>query len=646
MLTSRFLEVCSDPVIIVRATGELVQRNRHWKELDGAFFHFGEVLYFNKENHMWLVESVHRYGYVDRELELYDEHEQSFRLTITFLEEDLFICMLKADSTSSILAETTHSIIESMVGAFYSLDNEYRFAYMNTKAGKMLEREPQQLIGKVVWEEFPSSRETNVYDHFKFAIENMEPVTFEDYYEPLDTWFDVQVIPNRTGGLSVYFHNINEKKELEVSLWNAAHTDFLTGLPNRRRLYQFMDISIADKEPFVIYYINLIQFRSINDLYGHEVGDLLIKEIGRRLKVEIHSGTVCHLSGDDFAVIYQGIHGEPTLSSFGETLIELFSKPFVIEGLPAIYVDPSIGASIFPIDGKEPDTLLDKAAVAMEEAKKKDASYVMCYDRDMHEAINREIMLAQELRNAILNEELSYHYQPQVDSRTHEIIGMEVLTRWNHPVLGPIPPNTFIPIAEANGVIEGVTRNQITVCLAEFKRLRNNHRYNGTISFNISSRLLTSRSFIDFLVGSIREAEVPFEKIELELTESVQLFSDKDILKHLSILRERGLRFAIDDFGTGYSMLSYLNRFPIDKLKIDKSFIDPLGVDLGVESVLISIIGLARNLHLEVIAEGVETEEQCLRLQEHGCYDVQGYYYYKPLTCNDLSLVLMELHHQ
>ncbi|MDZ5711464.1 sensor domain-containing protein [Jeotgalibacillus haloalkalitolerans] len=558
------------------------------------------------------------------------------QLSISKCNEHHMLFQIIAAVDSGVVAENAVDVLESMNEAFFSLDEKWCFTYVNHMAERVLFKTREEMIGKNMWRLFPEAWGTNFEEHYFKTMHDQIPTQFEEYYQPNESWFDVHAYPNRQGGISVYFRNINEQKELEKSLWQSANSDHLTGLPNRRYSYELMKGYIDKDQPFTIYFLDLNQFKIINDLYGHDVGDRLIRKIGMRLEKNLPDElTISRLGGDEYLILLPDAPDEDEVIGFGNRIISMFSRAFVLQDRPEIHIEPSIGVSQYPKDGNLVDTLIDKADIAMYEAKKKQATKAILYNPDMHESVSRDLIIQQELKKVIERGELEFVYQPQVDATRTWITGVEVLTRWSHPVLGPVSPAEFIPIAETSGMMEKLTRYQLEWCLKKFSDWRQHFEFDGTIAFNISSSLFRNKNFIAFLEQVIKEYGIPFQQIELEITENIQLFSHKESVQTLERLREMGIRVAIDDFGTGYSTLSYLNKFPVDKIKVDKHFTDQIMVDEKGEAILVSIIKLANSLDLDVLAEGVETEDQRDFLLMNGCDDMQGYYFFKPLTLDE-----------
>ncbi|WP_227394305.1 sensor domain-containing protein [Jeotgalibacillus aurantiacus] len=568
---------------------------------------------------------------------------RSGEMTFMLLNDQSVLSFLTVSNQPLTVNESAMDVLERMNDAFFSVDHKWRMIYINREAEKFLSCHRNELIGKNIWKEFPRLLGSEFEENYLKAFNDQVSIQFEAYFEPRDQWYQVHVYPNRQGGISVYFRNINEMKKMEQSLWHSAHTDYLSALPNRRYAYECMKQYAASDQPFSIFFIDLNQFKIINDLYGHDIGDQLIVKVGMRLqKCMGAEAEVTRLGGDEYLIIVPKELNDEDIDAIGNQIIGTFNRAFIFENCPDIHVDPSVGVSSFPKDGRLTDTLIDKADIAMYEAKKKQQLRAVRYDPAMHQSISRDLIIQQELKKIVERGELAFVFQPQVDSLNNWITGVEVLARWEHPVLGTVSPAEFIPIAESSGMMDKLTRHQLDTCLSQFAQWKKSYHFDGTIAFNISSMLIRNRSFMRFLEGVIQKHEISYNQVEIEITENIQLFSHLESIQSLERLRELGIRVAIDDFGTGYSTLSYLNRFPLDKIKIDKHFTDQIHVDQKGEAILVSIIKLADSLHLDVLAEGVETAEQRDFLQENGCRHMQGYYYFKPMSLKECETFYRE----
>ncbi len=527
-------------------------------------------------------------------------------------------------------------ILESMTDAFYSIDEQLNITYLNSGAASLLKKQKHELLGKNILNLFPEALDTEWYWHYKNVLKTKKTAHFEAYYSTLSTWFESYVYPQKNGGLSVYFKDIRERKKAESQLRRAAYFDELTNLPNRRFFIEHLSNTIELKQKTetkcAVLFMDLDGFKNVNDTLGHDVGDRLLQEVAVRLRSQAEPDHfVGRFGGDEFLIVYKGKVSGQNILQFAEDILTAVKKPIVIEKYSPFSITASIGISLFPGDGETADDLLRKADMAMYQAKKQKGDCSFLFRNELHQHLERRLYIEENLKHAAENDDIFFVYQPQVDARTNKIIGFEVLSRWNSDKLGWISPEEFIHVAEETGLISNLTEKMIQRSFAFIDCLRSSYGFDGFLSVNLSSKLLTNAMFMQEFKKLVQQWNFPKGTIEIEITESVPLFSSANMFKHLEQMRQEGICVAIDDFGTGYSALSYLHDFPLDKIKVDKQFIDQIQISERGEALLSSILHLANSLDLIVIAEGVETEKQRNWLVEKGCYRIQGYYYYKPL---------------
>jgi len=427
-----------------------------------------------------------------------------------------------------------------------------------------------------------------------------------------------------------------ERKDLELQMKKLTYQDDLTNLPNRRAMNKLVENAIVNQVECAVLSIDLDGFKKINDLYGHEKGDLLLGSTGRKLQ-EIVSGfgVVGRLGGDEFLVFTEK-KSTSELEIFANELLRIFSKPIVI-GQNSFSISASVGISQFPIHSSSANQLLSAADIAMYRAKKVRGSHFEFYKAKMTEELSRRLLLEQSFSEDLHQNGFYFVFQPQIDRMTNEMIGFEVLSRLNHPTLGNISPFEFIGIAEETENISKLTHHLMTEVFSKVSSWINSFGFSKKVSFNVTPFLLSQKTFFRDLFELLDEYGIPYNQIELEITEETQLKVNQCTLDNMKVCRERGIQIAIDDFGTGFSMLKSLTHFPIDKIKIDKYFIDQLGKDNQTEAVLKSIIFLGQNLNCTVIAEGVEKLEDVEALTEMGCNYFQGYYFNRPLEMDDFE---------
>ncbi|PYY29665.1 sensor domain-containing protein [Paenibacillus illinoisensis] len=422
--------------------------------------------------------------------------------------------------------------------------------------------------------------------------------------------------------------DITKQKHDEEQLQHLAYHDDLTGLLNRKSLEKKLAAMQEDVERNVLLlYVDLDRFGRINDTLGYETGDILLQEVAERLKTIVgEQGFAARMGGDDFAIVISNIN-EKEINSFINELSKELKREILVKEMN-IYITASIGGAIYAKDTENYQELLNHAEIAQISAKKMTDYYVL-YNKDMSQ-LKSNIILESSLRTAVERDEFELYYQPQYKIKTGELIGAEALIRWNHPTLGHLGPNEFIAIAEESGLIEEIGRWVIHNVCYQIKYWKEERYPVVPVSINLSVRQFYSKNLISDIKGILAETQIASELLGFEITESIAI-DFKVANSVLEELRNIGIGISVDDFGTGYSSLAYLSKMPISCLKIDRSFINNLGSKDG-NSIVKAIITLAKGLDLKVVAEGVETAEQKVELEELGCDFVQGYFYSKPLS--------------
>ena len=431
---------------------------------------------------------------------------------------------------------------------------------------------------------------------------------------------------------------LDEQKEL---LEYRANHDALTDLPNRilfmDRLRQSIGLASKNQNNTALLFIDLDHFKEINDSLGHYIGDKILIEFTKRMQTRIKvSDTISRLGGDEFCIILNNIQNLDFVSNFIVESMKLIEKPFVI-GEKRLYISMSLGISIYPNDGKSATSLLKNADVAMYRAKESGRDTYAFYDEEMTKRAVERVYMETELRKALQEDELLVYFQPQIDARDDSLVGMEALARWNHPTMGMISPERFIPIAELTGMIVEVDRVIMTKAIEQFKEWTKEGLKPEKLAMNLAMEQIESSDFIEFLENLLKKLDCNYHNIELEVTENQIMKNPEKSIKTLKQLEKLNISLSVDDFGTGYSSLAYLKRLPIQKLKIDKSFVDDLPYDAEDVAISKTIISLCESLGLNVIAEGVEKQIQKEFLLENGCNLIQGYLYSHPLSAKDMT---------
>ena len=385
-------------------------------------------------------------------------------------------------------------------------------------------------------------------------------------------------------------------------------------------------------------------FKEVNDSFGHDFGDELLLIIGKYLEDALReSDSVARIGGDEFTVLLNNIDNMNTIIPILQKIMGLFLKPFTIKH-HKFYITCSIGIAIYPINGDTPEMLLKNADAAMYKAKDEGRNNYKFYTDDMTEKAYNRITLETELRQAIAHKEFEVYYQPQVNMQDASIIGMEALVRWNHPKKGVVSPALFIPLAEETGLIIEIDKQVTLDAMHQFVQWIEDGYSVGVLSVNLSMMQLNHEDFLDFVRESLLTSKISTKYLMFEVTETQVMKNPQNAIVVLQQLQDLGIRLAVDDFGTGHSSLSYLKQLPIDKLKIDQSFTRDVLVDEDDAELTRAIISIAKSLRLEIIAEGVETQEQASFLMENGCMEAQGYLYYKPQKAETITEILKALH--
>ena len=446
------------------------------------------------------------------------------------------------------------------------------------------------------------------------------------------------------GGMVCVVRDITERTYAEEQIKHLAYHDALTNLPNRLLFKDRLTVALshANRESYrlAVLFLDLDRFKVINDSLGHNIGDQLLQAVAARVQACVReSDTVARLGGDEFTVLLPRLVRSDDAAPVAEKIIEAVRHPFHIEGRE-FYMTTSIGISLFPEDGTDAETLIKNADTAMYQAKELGRDNYQLFNALVNAKALQRIALEHGLRKALQNEEFAVHYQPIFDLRSGRITGMEALLRWDHPHMGNIPPATFIPLAEATGVMVPIGMWALREACRQAKEWHDAGLRTLSLAVNLSVTQLQQHDLVPRVKEILEETGIPPRLVELEITESSAMQSPETSAKTLYDLKKLGIRISLDDFGTGHSSLSYLKRFPIDTLKIDQSFIHDITSDPDTAAIVTAIIAMAHSLRLKVIAEGVEYTEQANFLRRHGCDQMQGYLIKPPVVAEEfLALV-------
>jgi len=442
------------------------------------------------------------------------------------------------------------------------------------------------------------------------------------------------------------FSDISNIRNVESQLEHLAHHDALTDLPNRllclARLEHELQVAQRSGEQVGVLFLDLDMFKNINDSMGHAKGDHLLKQVARRIRKSIRSeDTFARLGGDEFVMITGNVKSRQGVTLITENTLALFSHPFIVDNQD-VFISASIGISIFPDDGEDSDTLLRNADAAMYRAKSLGRNNYQFYTQALTTQVKERLSIENSLHQALMKNELVLHYQPQYSLDSHQIISVEALLRWNHPEMGMVSPDRFIPVAEETGLIVTIGEWVLKTACRQLKAWQDANCTPMRMAVNLSARQFWKPGLDKLVQSTLTETGIEPANLDLELTESIIMHDTDIIVDTLTSLHETGVELSLDDFGTGYSSLSYIRRFPLDRLKIDRSFIQDIMTNPDDAEMIISIIALGHSMKLKVLAEGVETKEQLLYLQEQGCDEVQGFYFSKPLPADELGALLTQ----
>jgi diguanylate cyclase (GGDEF)-like protein len=438
-----------------------------------------------------------------------------------------------------------------------------------------------------------------------------------------------------------------ERKRSELRMNYLAQFDALTGIPNRHSFSEQLNRATArarrEGRKVTLLYMDLDEFKFVNDTLGHDAGDSLLKEVADRLRRSVRAGdVVARLGGDEFAIMIEGLSGPLEVEAVAEGLIKVLGEPYHIAGRQ-LAVTASLGITMFPSDNSDPQMLLKNADIAMYQAKEGGRNTFRFFTQRMHEELMEYHELERDMREGLVRDEFRLAFQPKVNLLTKRLQGLEALLRWTSPTRGEVGPATFIPVAEQSGHIVPLGYWVLDQVCRQITEWRAAGYPVVPVSLNVSARQFQLPDFHQRVAEAIARHGVDASLIEIEITEGLMMEDTGLAERCLDYLKSVGVRISVDDFGTGYSCLSYLHRFPIDVLKIDRSFIRQIGQGSGNEEITDAIISLARSLQLETVAEGVETTEQVDFLVTHGCHVAQGFLFGRPMDATGVEPLLGEL---
>jgi diguanylate cyclase (GGDEF)-like protein/PAS domain S-box-containing protein len=548
------------------------------------------------------------------------------------------------------------SVMQSSTSAIIVMDRDGRIIMVNRKGCELTGLSQEKLVGSPAISHFAPEARNAVAEKLQILHTGKEHSTD---FDSLLVNAAGTVIPiacgaapfhrdNRLAGFVISTEDITLRKKAEDQIRHMAYFDSLTGLPNRMLFHDRLACTLTYAERYgnlaAIIFVDLDNFKLVNDSLGHRVGDLLLKDVALRLQLCIRKSDilghfadappqemVARLGGDEFTILLTNIRQTEDSLRVVQRIFDTFTDPFTVDG-HELYVTLSAGISVYPTDGTDLETLLRQADTAMYHAKSLGRNTFQFYRSSMNDAAQLRLQVENSLHRALEHDELVLHYQPQKTLRCDSIVGMEALLRWNHPERGLLPPAEFIPIAEETGLIVPMTRWVLEKSCRQ-NRLWHDQGHTGMrVSVNISSQLFKSDKLPAMVETALEEAGLSSRFLELEITESVMLHNLEHVVRTLHVLKEMGVVLTIDDFGTGYSSFNYLKLLPIDTVKIDRTLVHDLLSCKENMAIVKAIIAAAHMLELRVVAEGVETTEQLDMLKLNGCDEGQGYLMSRPVT--------------
>ncbi|MDH5552058.1 MAG: EAL domain-containing protein [Nitrosomonas sp.] len=457
------------------------------------------------------------------------------------------------------------------------------------------------------------------------------------------------LLPEEQNLIDTIAHDLGrwiERKQAEQRIIDMATHDELTGLPNRHllqdRIQQAIAYNTRNDQRMAVMFIDLDHFKIINDTLGHDIGDLLLKEVSERLKTCVRKqDTVSRQGGDEFIVLLHTIANNLDAGTVAQKILGVLIKPYPING-KELHIGGSVGIALFPDDGNNVSTLLKHSDVAMYHAKASGRNNYQFFTPQLNQIAHERQTLGADLRYALERNEFILHYQPVIDMPDHKLQNMEALIRWQHPEQKLIPPNKFISLAEETGLIIPIGEWVLKTTCEQIRNWLDQGYDVPRIAINLSAKQFKDEALVENIKRILKETSVNARYITLELTESLLIDNIDKVTETLNQLSDMGLTISIDDFGTGYSSLSYLKRFPIHTLKIDQSFVHDIVTDSSDRAIVATIIAMANSLELKVIAEGVETEDQLNTLLQQGCNRYQGFYFSKPLSALEVENKLVK----
>lgn len=560
-------------------------------------------------------------------------------------------------------------IVNSSPDLVYMLDRNGCFNFVNDRVVAMLGYAKEDLIGKHYSElvdEDDLQAAHNLFNERRTggrAIKNVELCLKSKLQDRRSGLMRTQSVWTELTAMGIYADNkertrdnfigtygtardISERKQAQEVINFQAYHDLLTHLPNRALLKDRLNLAITharrNKRKLAAMFLDLDRFKLVNDTLGHSMGDRLLKAVANRLQSCLRSGdTLSRFGGDEFTLLLPEVRTRDDVVVIAEKILNRLSEPFVIDGYE-LFVGASIGIAMYPEAGDSGEALIQNADIAMYHVKGRGKNGYQFFSEEMNHQFSTRLSLERELRNGLIQGEFEVYYQPQVSLQTGAITGVEALVRWRHGIRGMIEPREFLPLAEETGLIMQIDEFVQRQAFHDVAAWQRAGLGDISVSVNLSALQMEQEGFVERFVSSLQASGLPPECAKLEITENTLMQDMEVIVPKLKAIRELGVRIAVDDFGTGYSSLSYLHQFPINTLKIDRSFVGDIRAEQGDASIIDAIVAMARGLHLDLIAEGVENRTQLKYLQQQGCEEVQGFIFSPAVPATDLVELLKD----
>ena len=542
------------------------------------------------------------------------------------------------------------SIINHAIEGIITIDTNGIIGYINPSAEQIFGYASSEIIGNNISMLIPE------LCHGDYTGLDINSIFIEKNYEIIGYQKDNSTLPieltiskfyvGEKCFFTIMLRDITERKRYEETIKYQAFYDSLTTLPNRLLLKDRIALEISHSkhtsQRLAIMYLDLDRFKLINDTLGHDIGDRLLKEVAKRLKSCVNeTDTVARLGGDEFVILLPGITREENIGNIANKILEAIREPLLIDS-HELYISVSIGVTIYPNDGEDDETLLTNADVAMYRAKEKGKNNFQLYTPALNAKALERLAMENSLRRALDYKEFVVYYQPKVDTKTEQIIGMEALVRWQHPNWGLVPPLKFIPLAEETGLIVPIGEWVLRTACAQNKAFQNAGLPPLTVAVNLSALQFQLQDLTQVVSKVLEETGLDPHYLELEITESIAMQNVEHTIRMINELKEMGIKFSIDDFGTGYSSLGQLNSFSVNKLKIDKSFVNKINGVKDNSIIASTVLALGKSLELGVVAEGVENQEQVNFFKLNKCDEMQGYFFGKPMPNEDFEKFYLE----